>query len=95
MTYDKLDPLQAERIFIRKDPIKEDESSFYGHWVPYESDEELENAKNYLNLWMHFFCKMENLLVIDHKFIQRNWDELPEKFSFNKTIGIKFEAKKK
>lgn len=48
-------------------------SNFYGEWVHYESEDEKEQAKQYLKLWKKFFLKKND----SEKFVGEQWVEQP------------------
>lgn len=68
---------------------------YYSEWVTLDSNEELEEAKIYLNLWKKFFLKkIGNPKVVAEQLVIKNRDDLKLPFSENvnwhSVISIKF-----
>lgn len=72
--------------------LSEPKDGFYGEWVPYESEEEQEEALTYLALWKKFLLK--KLCSLE----QVGGDQIVIRLatsSQSSTLGLKFELKKR
>ena len=71
---------------------------YHSHWVTWDSNEELEEAKIYLNLWKKFFLKkIGNPKVIEEQFVIKNRDDfklqLSKDVKCHSIMSIKFSVK--
>lgn len=67
--------------------------TFYGEWAPFDTDEEKEEAYEYLRLWKKFMLKKlgNRGQVGNDSIILRNYDIFTDS-KFKMTLGIKIQV---